>query len=43
MSQKDIQAQQADYYLGDRGVAVGLADAVRSPDEAFAELLDLIS
>lgn len=34
-----IKAQEADCFLGELGVAAGLADAVAAPDEAFAALL----
>ncbi len=34
-----VRAMQAAAYMGERGVAVGLADAVAAPDEAFASLL----
>jgi ClpP class serine protease len=39
MSVAAIRAQQADYYLGAKGVEQGLADAVMSPDDAFEALL----
>lgn len=35
----EVKAQQALTYLGQAGVAVGLADAVLSPDAAFVELV----
>lgn len=34
-----VRAQEADYFLGERGVAQGLADVVMAPDEAFRLLL----
>lgn len=39
MSADAVKAQEADYFLGERGVAAGLADAVMAPDEAFRALL----
>jgi ClpP class serine protease len=39
MSVAAVKAQEADYFLGERGVLEGLADAVMAPDEAFRTLL----
>jgi ClpP class serine protease len=41
--QTAVLATQADYYLGDKGVKVGFADAVMSPEDAFAAVLGSIS
>lgn len=38
MAVSAIRAQQADYFLGARGVEMGLADAVQSPDQAIESL-----
>jgi ClpP class serine protease len=43
LSQDAVIAQQADYYLGNQGVKMGLADAVMSPDAAFEALLKSIN
>lgn len=37
-----VRALAGDTFLGAAGVQAGLADAVASPEEAFAELLDLV-
>jgi ClpP class serine protease len=39
MSIEAVRAQQAAHFLGDKGMAEGLADAVMAPDEAFRALL----
>lgn len=42
LSPEAVRATQAATFMGQQGVALGLADAVRAPDAAFAELLALI-
>ncbi|NUB12539.1 S49 family peptidase [Azospirillum brasilense] len=40
LSATKVRGTQAATYLGERGVAIGLADAVMAPDAAFQALLD---
>ncbi|WP_419900699.1 S49 family peptidase [Roseomonas sp. USHLN139] len=36
---EQVEAQQAEYYMGEDGIAAGLADAVMAPDEALCFLM----